>query len=176
MYPQSDISLAMIDIDASKGFVDLWVHLSFGIFAIFYLKGQLKLPEMAFNQVQTWAHFPIKNSRKVQWVHPFLMNFNGFRSVCLYFNLKVHFRWKHHILSMKGCHAIRPEYNCFISMIISVDTLCGFAPLPRSWELGHHTPRAHQVYEPIWSHQSRWQTQVPPEGRIFWRGHPKWWT
>ena len=27
MYPQSDISLAMIDIDASKGFVDLWVRL-----------------------------------------------------------------------------------------------------------------------------------------------------
>ena len=76
-----------------------------------------------------WAHFPIKHSRKVQWVHPFPMNFNGFRSVCLYFSLKVHFRWEHHILSMKGCHAIRPEYNCFISMIISVDTLCGFAPL-----------------------------------------------
>ena len=31
VYPQSDVSLAMIDIDASKGFVDLWVHLSFAI-------------------------------------------------------------------------------------------------------------------------------------------------
>ena len=30
---------------------------------------------------------------------------------------------------MKGFDAIQPEYNCFISMIISVDTLCGFAPL-----------------------------------------------
>ena len=98
VYPQSNISLAMIDIDASKLFVDLWVHLSFAIFSILDLKGQLKLLEMAFDQVQTclkfpfrWAHFPIKNSRKVQWVHPFSMNFNGFRSVCLYFSLKVHF-------------------------------------------------------------------------------------
>ena len=33
------------------------------------------------------------------------------------------------LLAMKGFNAIRPEYNCFISMIISVDTLCGFAPL-----------------------------------------------
>ena len=121
----------MIDIDASKGFFTLWVHLSFAIFAIFDLKGQLKLLEMAFDQVQflfRWAHFPIKNSCKVQWVHPFSMDFNGFRSVWLYFSLKVQFRWEHHILSMKGCHAIRPEYNCFISMIMSVDTLCGFAP------------------------------------------------
>ena len=152
MYPQSDGSLAIVDIDALNGFVDLWVHLSFAIFAIFDLKRQLKLLEMAFDQVQTclifpfrWAHFPIKNSRKSQWVHPFSMNFNGFQSVCLYFSLKVHFRWEHHniifwmngmtslhrkyiILSMNRCHAIRPEYNCFISMIISVNTLCGFAP------------------------------------------------
>ena len=33
------------------------------------------------------------------------------------------------LLAMKGFDAIQPEYNCFISMIISVDTLCGFAPL-----------------------------------------------
>ena len=33
------------------------------------------------------------------------------------------------LLAMKGFDAIRPEYNCFISMIISIDTLCGFAPL-----------------------------------------------
>ena len=32
-------------------------------------------------------------------------------------------------LSIKGYDAIRPNLNCFISMIISVDTLCGFAPL-----------------------------------------------
>ena len=82
VYQQSNVSLAMIDIDASKGFVNLWVHLSFAIIAIFDLKGQLKLLEMAFDQVQTclifpfrWAHFPIKNSRKVQWVHPFFDEF-----------------------------------------------------------------------------------------------------
>ena len=34
VYPQSDGSLAIVDIDATKGFVDLWVHLSFAIFAI----------------------------------------------------------------------------------------------------------------------------------------------
>ena len=94
VYPQSDGSLVVVDIDASKGFVDQGVHLSFATFAIFDLKIQLKLLEMAFDQVQTclifpfrWAHFPIKNSRKAQWVHPFSMDFNGFRSVCLYFSL-----------------------------------------------------------------------------------------
>ena len=112
VYPQSNGSLAIVNIDASKGFVDLWVHLSFAIFDILDLKRQLKLLEMAFDQVQTclifpfrWAHFPIKYSRKAQWVHPFSMNFNGFHAVCLYLSLKVHFRWKHHILSIKGCHA-----------------------------------------------------------------------
>ena len=53
MYPQSNGSLAIVHIDASKGFVGLWVHLSFAIFAIFVLKRQLKLLEMAFDQVQT---------------------------------------------------------------------------------------------------------------------------
>ena len=116
VYPQSDGSLATVHIDASKGFVDLWVHLSFAIFAIFDLKTQLKLLEMAFDRVQTclifpfrWAHFPIKIGRKAKWVHPFSMIFNGFRAVCLYFSLKVHFRWEHHILLIEGCHAIRPE-------------------------------------------------------------------
>ena len=59
-----------IDTDASKGFVDLWVHLSLAIFAIFDLKRQLKLLEMACDQVQTclifplrWACFPIKIGR-----------------------------------------------------------------------------------------------------------------
>ena len=116
VYPQRDVSLAMIDINASKGFFDLWEHLSFAIFAIFDLKRQLKLLGMARDQVQTclifplrWAGFPIKIGRNVQWVHPFSMNFNGFRSVWLYFSLKVHFRWEHHILSMRVCHAIRSE-------------------------------------------------------------------
>ena len=67
VYPQSDVSLAIVDINASKGFVDLWVHLSFAIFAIFDVKRELKLLEMACDQVQTclifplrWACFPIQ--------------------------------------------------------------------------------------------------------------------
>ena len=50
----------VVDIDASKGFVDQWVHLSFAIFAIFDLKRQLKLLEMAFDQVQTCLIFPFR--------------------------------------------------------------------------------------------------------------------
>ena len=46
-------------------------------------------------------------------------------------------QWVHHILSIKGCDAIRPTLNCFISMIISVDTLCGFAP-SHTWSIGRN--------------------------------------
>ena len=67
VYPQSDGSLEIVDIDASKAFVDLWVHLTFAIFAIFDIKRQLTSLEMAWDQVQTclifplrWAGFPIK--------------------------------------------------------------------------------------------------------------------
>ena len=38
VYPQSDGSLGIVDIDASKGFVDLWEHLAFAIFANFDVK------------------------------------------------------------------------------------------------------------------------------------------
>ena len=39
--------------------------------------------------------------------------------------------WKHHLglFAMKGFDAIQLEYNCFISMTISVESLCGFQPL-----------------------------------------------
>ena len=74
VYPQSPWSLATVDIDASKGFVDLWVHLSFAIFVIFNVKRLLKLLEMANDQVQTclifpmrWAGFPIKFDLKVHF-------------------------------------------------------------------------------------------------------------
>ena len=30
------------------------------------------------------------------------------------------------LLSIKGCDAIRPKFNCFISMIISIAKLSGF--------------------------------------------------
>ena len=82
----------VVDIDASKWFVDQWVHLSFAIFAIFNLKRQLKLLEMAFDQVQTclifrfrWAHFPIKIGRNAQWVHLFSMDFDGVSIIYLIF-------------------------------------------------------------------------------------------
>ena len=92
VYPQSDVSLAMIDIDASKGFVDPWVHLSFAIFAIFDLERPLKLLQMACDQVQTclifplrWACFPIKIGRNAQWVHLFSMDFDDFSTINLSF-------------------------------------------------------------------------------------------
>ena len=92
VYPQSDVTLVMIDIDASKGFVDLWVHLSFAIFAIFDLNRQLKLLEMACDQVQTclifplrWACFPIKIGRNAQWVNLFSMDFDDFLTIYLIF-------------------------------------------------------------------------------------------
>ena len=83
LYTQSDGSLATVNIDASKGVVYLWVHLSFANFAIFELKRHLKLLEMACDQIQTclifplrWAYVPIKIGRNAQWVHLF---FDGFR-------------------------------------------------------------------------------------------------
>ena len=57
MWPLKEDGSLAINIDASKGFVDLWVHVSFTIFAIFDLKRQLKLLEMAFDQVQTYFPF-----------------------------------------------------------------------------------------------------------------------
>ena len=90
MYPQRDRSLEIVDIDASKGFVDLWVYLSFAIFAIFDEKRQLKLLEMAYDQVQTClifplgcACFPIKFGRNAQWDHLFSMYFDDFLSISL---------------------------------------------------------------------------------------------
>ena len=92
MYQQSNERLASVDIDASKGFVDLWVHSSFAISAIFDLKGQLKLLEMDFDQVQTclifpfrWAGFPIKFGRNAQWEHLFSMYFDDFCTSYLIF-------------------------------------------------------------------------------------------
>ena len=92
VYPQSNGSLVVVDIDASKVFVDQWVHLSFPIFAIFDLKRQLKLLEMAFDQVQTclifplrWACFPIKIGRNAQWEHLFSMCFDDFLTIYFIF-------------------------------------------------------------------------------------------
>ena len=76
-----------------------------------------------------WACFPIKIGRNAQWVHLFSMDFNDFLTIYLIFDGKSISQWEHHVLSIKGCDAIRPALSCFISMIISVDSLCGFAPL-----------------------------------------------
>ena len=75
------------------------------------------------------ACFPIKIGQNAQWVHLFSMDFEDFLTIYLIFDGKSISQWEHHIPSIKGCDAIRPALNCFISMIISVDTLCGFAPL-----------------------------------------------
>ena len=91
VYPQSDGRLATVDIDASKGFVDLWVHLFFAIFALFDVKRELKLLEMACDQVQTclifplrWACFPIKIGRNAH-LYLFSMYFDDFLTICLIF-------------------------------------------------------------------------------------------
>ena len=57
VYPQSDGSLAIVDINASKGFVDLWEHLALAIFANFDVK---KTTEMAFDQDLTCLIFPFR--------------------------------------------------------------------------------------------------------------------
>ena len=92
MYPQSEVSIAIVDIDASKEFVDLWVHLSLAIFAIFHQNRHLKLLEMACAQVQTcllfplrWAGFPIKIGQNALWEHLFFMYFDVFFVIYLIF-------------------------------------------------------------------------------------------
>ena len=62
VYPQSDDSKQWGRRYPSKRIVAQWEHLSFAIFAISDLKRQLKLLEMACDQVQTCLIFPL------QWV------------------------------------------------------------------------------------------------------------
>ena len=121
VYPQSDGSLAIVDIDASKGFVALWVHLTFAIFAIFDVKSQLKLLEMACNQVQTclifplrWAGFLIIIGRIAQWEHLFFMYIDDILTICLTFQSKSPFsmikmisQWEHHISAITCNEGIR---------------------------------------------------------------------
>ena len=64
------------------------VNLSFAIFAIFDVKREIELLEMACDQVQTcsifplrWACFPIKIGRNAQWEHLFSMYFNDFLTI-----------------------------------------------------------------------------------------------
>ena len=95
-----------------------WEHLSFAIFVNFDVKKkQLKLLAMAFDQDLTclifplrWAHLPMKNSCKAQWVHLFSINFNGFQSFRLYFSLKCPFPM------IKSSHSGNTFYMRLISM------------------------------------------------------------
>ena len=72
----------LFDSHQSKS-ITQWEHLSFAIFAIFDLKRQLKLLEMACDQVLTClifplqrACFPVKTCHIAEWVHLFLMEFD----------------------------------------------------------------------------------------------------
>ena len=92
VYPQSEGSLAIVYINSSKGFVNLLVHLSFAIFAIFDDKRQLKLLEMACHQFQTClifplrlAGFPIKIGRNAQWEHLLSMYVDDLLPISLIF-------------------------------------------------------------------------------------------
>ena len=112
-------------------FVDLWVHLTFAIFAIFDLKRQLKWlrpRSNMFNISFSMGMFSYQIGRNAQWVHLFSIDFDEFSIIYLIFDGKTIFQWVHHILSIEACDAIRRELNGYISIIISVDTLCGFAP------------------------------------------------
>ena len=61
---------------------------------------------------------------------------------CAFSMKKMISQWEHHILSIEACDAIRPEYNCFISMIIYVDSLCGFAPLESAVKSSNSNPES----------------------------------
>ena len=83
MYPQSNEGLAIVD--ASKGFVDLWVHF-FGAIEDIHRNGyRRKMCFFGFDQIQIcliyslrWACFPIKIGRNAQWEPLFSMDFDDF--------------------------------------------------------------------------------------------------
>ena len=92
VYPQSNVSLAIVDIDASKGFVDLWVHFFVAIEDIHRNGYRQKRCSFDFNEIQTclifplrWTSIPIKISRNAQWEHLFFMDFDDFLTICLIF-------------------------------------------------------------------------------------------
>ena len=78
----------VVDIDASKGFVDQWVHLSFAICANFDLKRQLKFAQTCLKFPLRWACFSIQIGRNAQWKHLFSMYFGDFLTICLTFQSK----------------------------------------------------------------------------------------
>ena len=69
---------------------------------------------------------------------------------------KMIFQWVHHILSIEACDAIRRELNCFISMINSVATLCGFAPLASSLSQSSLCEPAFKYLKPVAHWTLKW--------------------
>ena len=101
-----------------------------------------KTTKMPYDQVQTclifplrWASFPIKISHNTL-MGTLILDVLYFDDFTLFLSLKVHFRWENclsvgntiylRLLAVEGFDAIRPGYNCFISMTISVEWRCGF--------------------------------------------------
>ena len=76
----------IVDIDASKVFVNMWVHIFVAI------EDDGKGVFLDFDQMQTclifplrWASFPIQISRSAQWEHLFSMYFDDFSTIYLIF-------------------------------------------------------------------------------------------
>ena len=92
VYPQKDGSLAIVNIDASKGYIDLWVHFFVAVEDIHRNWYRRKWCFLAFDLIQTclifpfrWACFPIKIGRNAQWEHLFSMDFDDFSTIYLIF-------------------------------------------------------------------------------------------
>ena len=81
MYRQSDGSLAIVDIDASKGFVDLWVNFFVAIEDIHQNGYQGKMCFFGLINFSSfplrWACFPIKIGQNAHLEH-FSMYFDDF--------------------------------------------------------------------------------------------------
>ena len=96
-----------------------------------------------------WAHLPMKNSRKAQSVHLFPMNFNGFRSSCLYFTLKCPFPM------IKSSHSGNTIYMRLFSMKASTKI-----------ELFYFDDNFHRIAQWVLAltHCAMWQLSMAFEG------------
>ena len=92
VYPQSDVSLAIVYIDASKGFVDLWVYFFVAIEDIHRNGYRQKRCFFGFDEIQTclifplrWERFPNKICQNTQCEHLFSMCFDDLLTIYLIF-------------------------------------------------------------------------------------------
>ena len=88
VYPQRDGSLAIVAIDASKGFIDLWVHSFVAIEDIQQNWYRRKWCFFLFRQnIQTCLIFPFRWAcfRNAQWEHLFSMDSDDFSTIYLIF-------------------------------------------------------------------------------------------